>query len=193
MKEVFAYGFRNPHRIIWTASGKMLVFNIGQTHIESIDLVSAGQDFGWPIREGAFEVRHLDDLSKIFPLPANDSSYHITYPVASYDHGEGIGIAGGYEYVGSAVPALKGKIIFGDINSGRLFYVNEADLQQGKFATIKEWRISMGDSVTSLTKLAKTKRVEFRLGIDARNELYLLTKVDGRIYRVVGVNKAVVK
>lgn len=184
LKEVYAYGFRNPHRIIWTASGKMLVFNIGQAHIESIDLVQPGQDFGWPIREGAFEVRHMDDLSRIFPLPANDSIHHITYPVASYDHGEGIGIAGGYEYLGSAAPTLKGKIVFGDINSGRLFYVNETDLIPGKLATIKEWKISLDGAVTSLPKLAGTKRVEFRLGIDGRNELYLMTKVDGKIYKV---------
>ena len=52
--EIYAYGFRNPHRITWTESGKMLACNIGQGNIESLDLVMPGHDYGWPIREGTF-------------------------------------------------------------------------------------------------------------------------------------------
>lgn len=185
MKEIYAYGFRNPHRITWTLSGKMLVYNIGQGHIESINMVSPGQDFGWPIREGAFSLRHLDNLTRIYPLSADDSSYHITYPVAAFDHDEGIAISGGFEYQGSSIPELKGKTLFGDINKGRLFYVNTADMQSGKLAPIKEWRIAVDNSITSLPDLCKNQRVELRFGIDAKKELYIFTKTDGRIYKLV--------
>src|SRR5690606_9862812 len=32
--EIYAYGFRNPHRITWTKAGQMLSSNIGQGRIE---------------------------------------------------------------------------------------------------------------------------------------------------------------
>ncbi|MEO6187870.1 MAG: PQQ-dependent sugar dehydrogenase, partial [Ginsengibacter sp.] len=101
LKEIYAYGFKNPHRITWTKSGQMLVCNIGQEHIESVNLILPGHDYGWPIREGTFLIDTYGDLSKIYPLPANDSIYKITYPVVQYDHTWGwTAISGGYEYSG---------------------------------------------------------------------------------------------
>jgi hypothetical protein len=50
---------------------------------------------GWPIREGTFVINADENMSNIFPLPADDSIYHITYPVAQYDHDEGNAISGG--------------------------------------------------------------------------------------------------
>ena len=85
-------------------------------------------------------------MSNIFTLPADDSSYHVTYPVAQYDHDEGNAISGGFEYWGKNVPELQGKYIFGDIVKGRVFYVEMADLKLRKQATIKgtegcvEWK-----------------------------------------------------
>ena len=132
--EIYAYGFRNPHRITWTSSNQMIVCNVGHGNIESINLIKKGNDYGWPIREGEFMLHPYGDLNKIYPLPSNDSSYKITYPVAEYDHDEGKAICGGFEYTGNLIPQLKGKFLFGDIPTGRLFYVDIKDLQQGKEA-----------------------------------------------------------
>ena len=184
--EIYAYGFRNPHRITWSKSGDILVCNIGQGNIESINLVKPGQDYGWPIREGNFSLNPYGDLNKLYPLPANDSIYKITYPVAAYDHDEGIAISGGLEYWGTAVPALKGKYLFGDIVSGRLFYINMADIKQGKQAPVKEWKITIGDSASTLLKVCGSERVDLHFGRDSRGELYILTKADGKVYKLVG-------
>lgn len=51
-----------------------------------------------------------------------------TYPVAMYDHGEGVAITGGFVY-GGRVPALRGKFVFGDINRGRVFAADVAALK----------------------------------------------------------------
>ena len=182
--EIYAYGFRNPHRISWSKSGNILVCNIGQGNIESINLVRPGQDYGWPIREGNFSLNPFGDLNKLYPLPANDSIYKITYPVAAYDHDEGIAIGGGLEYWGTTVPALKGKYLFGDIVSGRLFYINMADIKQGKQATIKEWKITINDSVNTLLKVCGSDRVDLHFGRDSQGELYILTKADGKVYQL---------
>ncbi len=183
--EIYAYGFRNPHRITWTKSGEMLACNIGQANIESLNLVMPGHDYGWPIREGSFLFDPYGDLNEVYPLPANDSIFKITYPVAEYDHDEGIAISGGFEYWGTAIPQLTGKFLFGDIPTGRLFYVDMADVEQGKQASIKEWKISMNGSSRTLMELCGGERVDLHFGRDSRGELYILTKADGKVYELV--------
>jgi len=185
LKEIYAYGFRNPHRITWTKSAKMLVSNIGQANIESINLIQPGCDYGWPLREGTFVSSDLNgNLGKIHRLPVNDSIYKFTYPVAQFDHDEGLAISGGYEYWGTAIPQLKGKFLFGDIPSGRLFYIDVDDIKQGKQATIKEWKMTINGVPKKLKEVCGSDRVDLHFGRDAKGELYILTKADGRMYRV---------
>jgi hypothetical protein len=66
-----------------------------------------------------------------------------TYPVVQYGHGQGGGdaIAGGFVYRGAAVPQLRGKYVFGDISTGRLWYADYAQMRaadDGKAATLAE-------------------------------------------------------
>ena len=184
--EIYAYGFRNPHRFTWNRNGEMIAFNVGHGNIESINLIKPGNDYGWPIREGSFLVNPNGDLKRIYSIPFNDSVYKITYPVAEYDHDEGKAISGGYEYLG-AIPALKGKFLFGDIPTGRLFYINTADIKQGKFATISEWSVSLNGEGKTLKQLCGNDRVDLHFGRDSKGELYIMTKADGRLYKLVGV------
>jgi len=184
-KEIYAFGFRNPHRITWSKSGAMLVCNIGHHNIESVNLVMPGHDYGWPIREGTFLLNPYGDLNKVYPLSPDDSIYHVTYPIAQYDHDEGKAISGGYEYWGDALPALKGKYFFGDIPKARLFYVDMADIKQGSQATIKEWKISINGISKTLVELCGTDRVALHFGRDDKGELYILTKPDGKVYKLV--------
>lgn len=185
VKEIYAYGFRNPHRITWIKSGDMLVSNIGQGNIESINLIKPGNDYGWPIREGSFLSADIkNNISTIFPLPSNDSIYKITYPVVEFDHDEGKAISGGVEYWGNDIPVLKGKFLFGDIPSGRLFYTNIADIKQGKQATIKEWNISINHLPKTLKEVCGSNRVDLHFGRDINGDLYILTKADGKVYKI---------
>ncbi len=183
-REIYAYGFRNPHRITWTLSGEMLACNIGQANIEAIDLIHAGRDYGWPIREGNFVFNPYGNLNNIYPLPANDSTYKITYPIAQYDHDEGNAISGGYEYAGTTIPLLKDKFFFGDIPSGRLFYINTSDIRSGKPVPIKEWKVTLNGVATTLKALCQSDRVDLHFGKDASGELYIMTKADGKLYKL---------
>ena len=184
-KEIYAYGFRNPHRITWTKSGLMLVCNIGQGNIESIDMVKPGNDFGWPAREGNFSLDTHGDLNNVYALPSNDSMYHFTYPIAEYDHDEGKAICGGYEYQGSDIPALRGKFLFGDIPSGRLFCFDIKDIKTGKRAPVSEWKILMNGEPETLKQLCGRDRVDLRFGRDSNGEMYILTKADGKLYKLI--------
>jgi glucose/arabinose dehydrogenase len=184
-REIYAWGFRNPHRISWSKSGQLFAVNIGERNIESLNMIKPGRFYGWPIREGTFVERFFNEKGKVYPLPANDSIYHITYPVVQLDHDEATAISGGFEYRGTAIPQLAGKFVFGDIGSGKLFFVNVKDLILGKQVSAKKWNITLDGNPTSLVQLCKHNRVEVRFGMDNKGELYLFTKADGKVYKLV--------
>ncbi len=189
VKEIYASGFRNPHRITWSRNGGILVCNIGHSHVESLNLIKAGGNYGWPEREGTFVLKPRESMGKIYPLPPNDSSFHFTYPVAEYDHDEGKAISGGYEYWGNSIPELKGKYLFGDIPTGRLFYVDVKDIVLGKLAPIHKWELSLNGSVKTLAELCGTSRVDVHFGRDQAGEIYIMTKPDGKLYKLAKAKK----
>ena len=186
--EIWAMGMRNAHRISWDTggSGRMLFGDIGEMRVEEINIGEPGRDYGWPIREGMYGfdsmTRHLVyDLTE--EQRANEPD--LTYPVAQYDHTEGYAISGGGVYRGKALPELVGKYVFGDIVSGRLFYVVESDLQFGSLAQVWEFNISLNGEPTSLARMIGGGRVDLRFGWDAEGELYVFEKGRGMIYKAV--------
>ena len=185
--EIYAYGFRNPHRITWSRSRGMLVSNIGHGNIEALDMVEKAHNYGWPEREGSFLINPHGEMNKVYPLPGGDSIKHINYPVAEYDHDEGKAISGGYEYSGNDVPGLKEKFLFGDIPTGRLLFVDIIKLRQGSRAPVMEWRVAVNGKIKTLVDLCGSKRVDLHFGKDSRGELYIMTKADGRLYKITGL------
>jgi glucose/arabinose dehydrogenase/mono/diheme cytochrome c family protein len=184
VREIFAYGFRNPHRISWTKKGQILVGNVGHHMIEALYMIKAGDDCGWPLREGTFQIDPSQNMYNIYPNPGSDGEFNFTYPVAQYDHDEGNAFSGGYEYQGSAIPALQGKYVFGDIVNGRLFYVEVNDLKVGSQAPIREWQVAVDGVTKTLKELCGADKVDERFHIDRQGELYISTKPDGKIYKL---------
>ena len=116
------------------------------------------------------------------------------YPVAQYDHDEGFAVGSGFVYRGDAIPELRGKYIFADIVRGRVFYIDTDALTPGVPAPVRELRISFDGQERDLKEVAGhpntyrapgSLRVDLRLGMDAAGELYLLTKGDGWIRKLV--------
>ncbi|WKN44591.1 PQQ-dependent sugar dehydrogenase [Tunicatimonas pelagia] len=183
--EVWARGFRNAHRISWdrTGSGKMFISNIGQHSVEEVNLGVAGGDYGWPNREGVLLFDPMANPELVYPLPANDSGY--VYPVAQYDHDEGNAISGGFAYAGTEVPLLKGKYIFGDIPRGKIFYSEVDAMELGQQAQVYQLSIEFEGQTTDLPTLTQSRRVDLRFGLDGAGELYLFTKANGALYKVI--------
>ena len=128
--EIFAYGFRNPFRMsIDRDTGDLYVADVGQNHIEEVDIVTLGGNYGWNLKEGSFffDPNGTADgfVTDVDPgVPAG-----LVDPIAEYDHDEGIAIIGGFVYRGAAIAALQGRYIFGDFGSftadaGRVFYLD---------------------------------------------------------------------
>ena len=193
--EIWAYGFRNPHRISWDSSGdgKMLSGDIGERNIEEVNLIEPGNNYGWNTREGTFVINpdfeinpSAGEREEVFELPSDDASYGFTYPVSQYDHDVGRAIVGGFIYRGSSAPLLDGCYLFGDIADGKLYFVDADALLDGTQTEIKELNLELGDEETTMRSLASDSRADIRFGIDSDNELYLLEKRQGMVYKIIG-------
>lgn len=176
--EVFAYGFRNPNRIFWDERGRMFATDIGHHHIEELNQVEARAFYGWPQREGTFVINPYGNMGEIFTLPENDQVLNARYPLIQLDHDEMNAIIGGY-FVKSGL--LKGKWIFGDVPSGKLFF---ADLDESNSPEVKRWHVSLNGLRLDLRELCGNGRVDLKFGQDATGQLYLMTKADGKIYKI---------
>ncbi len=183
--EIWCRGFRNPHRMAWNASGdKMLVSNIGQHSVEEVNLIQKGGDFGWPKREGSFVFDVLANPEMVYPLEQEEPGSFLD-PVIQYDHDEGNAVSGGYFYLDNAINALKGKYIFGDIARGTLFVANESDIKQGQTAALQKVNLTVNGNATTFQDIRPNERVDLRFGQDSAGALYVFTKSNGKVYRVI--------
>jgi imidazolonepropionase-like amidohydrolase len=232
-KEIFAYGFRNPHRLNWAidpanpVNNRLVVNSVGMSTWETVYLVRKGGNYGYAKREGN-ELFSTDNRTA--PLPADDriplqigeapTKEMLTplYPVIQYGHDArgGDSIGSGFLYNGKAIPALRGKYIFTDLTTGRIWYADYKDMlaaDDGKaqtLAPIREvrvrWRNTAHESMYPVVEvgyrerggkkpalpgppgLIKGGRSDVRFAIDAAGELYLYSKGDGMIRKVVGAS-----
>ncbi len=192
LEEVWAFGFRNPHRFSWDTGGQgtMLISDIGQVGAEEINIGTPGGNYGWSEREGNFVLDHFDQNNPI-PRPGNDASFGFLYPAAQYGHDEGFAIVGGFVYRGSLLPQLSGHYIFGDIANGRVFHVPMSDLLDADTvlgtnpASISELTLLADGIETTLVEQVASSRPDLRFGIDTDGEIYLLTKRDGMVRTLV--------
>ncbi|EAZ81799.1 PQQ-dependent sugar dehydrogenase [Algoriphagus machipongonensis] len=176
--EIYAYGFRNPNRIFWDPKGRMLATEIGHHNIEELNLIEPGKFYGWPIREGTFVINPFGNMSNLYPLPADDSLLNATYPLLQFDHDEGNAIIAGYFPEGGP---FKGKLLFGDIPSGKLFF---SDLNQSQ-PEILEIGVVYDGKETTLRDLCQNGRVDLKYGQDCQGQVYVMTKADGKIYKII--------
>jgi glucose/arabinose dehydrogenase len=113
--EILAYGLRNPWRFDWDADGNLFVGDVGQDAWEEIDVLPVGEpglvNFGWDAFEGHEPVEDA-------PLSPEG---RVAAPIAVYPHGEECSVTVGRVYHGDLVPALRGRLLFGDYCSGRIW------------------------------------------------------------------------
>ncbi len=184
--EIWAYGFRNPHRMSWHPNnGQMLASDIGHKKIEEINSIEKGYNYGWPKREGTFAIYTDTNMENVYSIKNRDTT--LIDPVLQFDHDEANAICGGFVYNGKAIPELKGKYIFGSIVKGCVFMADAKHLELGKQSTITKFEISVNNKTTTFQELTKHHRIDLRLDIDGSNEPYLYTKADGKIYKIIGV------
>ncbi|MUG96503.1 hypothetical protein F7734_30855 [Scytonema sp. UIC 10036] len=95
-------------------------------------------------------------------------------------------IAGGFVYRGKAIPKLIGQYVFADFcNDGRFFHVPVDELIEGKQAKIKELRLLQDNKELSFLDIVGDTRSDVRFGIDQEGELYVTSKSDGKVRKIV--------
>jgi glucose/arabinose dehydrogenase len=182
--EVWAIGFRNPHKLSWDqAGGALFVTDIGESNLEEVNLVIRGGHYGWPEREGTWVIDPRGDLSTP-RAPSPDERLRYLEPFAQLDHDEVAAVSGGFVYRGATVAALQGRYVFGEIGSGRLFSIPADAAAFGRQQPVTELLLMREGVPVSLTDLVGASRVDLHFGIDDAGEIYLLTKSDGAIRRL---------
>jgi hypothetical protein len=207
--EIYAHGFRNAHKLSWDLSdGTMYASDIGMNHIEEINIVREGENYGWMKREGYFEngmIRPGGALNQLYPLPPDVLNGRekdgFIYPVAVYDHDEGRSVAGGFAYRGR-IEALRGKFVFGDVAAGRLFVTDIEAMKKADdgvpstVAPIEEIQLYIRDANGQRTDVtlpqliekangAGTTRVDLNLSRTRDGELLVTSRQDGMIRMLV--------
>jgi hypothetical protein len=222
-KEIWAVGLRNPHRLVWDVdpaeprTPRLFAFNIGLTDWETVMIIRKGANYGYPLREGP-QVMTLEGMKDVpvddtIPWQITDTIARGTvkpiYPVIAYPHTAigGDAIAGGVIYRGNKIPALKDKLLFGDITTGHVWYADIKDVlsaDDGNSATLATMheveaglrrlvletfrtRGGVGDAMPGAGAVSGRGRVDLRFAEDSNGELYILTKSDGMIRQVVGL------
>jgi glucose/arabinose dehydrogenase len=159
LPEIWASGFRNPWRFSFDRpTGRLFLADVGEASFEEVDLINKGGNYGWNIMEG----------DHCFNPPTGCSTAGLTLPIAEYSHAEGDAVIGGFVYHGSSIRGLQGAYVFGDLDSGKIWALQETS-----------------PNVFSRTLLATTGKLISTFGQDQSGELYLLDFRGGNVYRVV--------
>jgi len=190
--EIWASGLRHPQHFSWDTDGTMFIGDIGQNQVEEINLGRAGANYGWRLREGTFSSGYAVGRGPGPVYPRQESDADLVDPVAQYDHDEGAAVGGGYVYRGSAIPALQGKFVFAEFPRGRLLAIDADNLDPDGLNEITEVRLMFDGQERDLVDVAgfpntygPGNRVDLRVGIDSEGELYLVTKGNGWVYKLV--------
>ncbi|MGH2767173.1 MAG: PQQ-dependent sugar dehydrogenase, partial [Actinomycetota bacterium] len=111
VKEIFAFGFRNPYRFSFDrATGNLFVGDAGQNDLEEVDLVVRGGNHGWATKEGTLFFFNNGEAEGFASRTDNGLvPPGVIDPIAQYDtHHEGHAVVGGFVYRGSESPQLRG-------------------------------------------------------------------------------------
>lgn len=173
LDEIYAYGFRNPFRFSFDpVTGAMVLADVGQNDIEEVNLVQAGGNYGWRLKEGTFRFDPNENEAG-FVTDASVSG-DLVDPVVQYDHDEGTAIIGGFIYRGGAIPELQQTYVFGDVaktgeGDGRLFYTSGNEILE-----------------LDLTERDVPGFWVLGLGMDSDGELYVLGNTTGIPFETTG-------
>lgn len=109
--EIWAYGLRNPWRFSFDPKGRLIAADVGQDSFEEVDIVPAGANMGWNVREATHCFEPKDDC----PTEGMVDS------IFEYGREAGQSITGGFVYLGERLPWLRDRYVVGDFVTGRVW------------------------------------------------------------------------
>jgi hypothetical protein len=193
LPEIYAYGVRNPQRFAWDSRHRnMFLADIGQNIVEEISVVTPGANLGWNEWEGSFRFIGRQAVSEEKPR----SDPKVTYPIVEWGQVDPLlqpnsAASGLVVYRGSQLPQLANLVIFTDMPSGEIFYVNADKLPAGGQDPIRRILLNSNGSAKTMLEVIQEKnkaqgktpatRSDLRLSVGPENQVFLLNKGDGTI------------
>ena len=174
--EIWAWGFRNPFRFSFDPqTGRLWVGDVGEVSYEEVNLVTKGQHYGWPYREGTYgHPRTVCDT-----LGPNGVGADCVEPAYFCEHNGAVGnndgncqsITGGIFADVSSWPApFRGSYVFGDNANGNVWTLTPNAARDG-FVTNP--RSDFGSGFGTV--------IRFLIGTDG--QLYI-GQLEGSIFRI---------
>ena len=157
LKEIYAWGLRNPWR--WSfdrRTGDLWAGDVGQGKWEEVDKIVLGGNYGWKVREGN-HCYSATSCSESGFIPA----------VAEYGRSDGYSITGGFVYRGKTMRSLVGHYFYGDFGSGKIWTLDTAAA-----APTPRLLMQSGANIASFAE-------------DAEGELYVLDYGAGKVRKIV--------
>ncbi|MBX2852435.1 MAG: PQQ-dependent sugar dehydrogenase [Phycisphaeraceae bacterium] len=182
--ENYAIGFRDPQTFSFAKDGNgetvLITFDIGASDREEVDLVRAGENYGWDRYEGT------NDLNPTRPLVPGTTH---SLPVLEYSHSTGFAIIGGLLVSDPDDPTFQDQVIFSDLVNGKMFHADfqemlDAELN-GTQAQIYEMAVAFGgDSGTfaDVVDGVDGGRGDARFGYDEAGNVYIVSKQSGTVF-----------
>jgi len=141
--EIYSYGLRNPWRCSFDGD-KIWIADVGQNHYEEVNALSLSEASATP-KKGVGGDK---------PSPVID-------PIYQYGHGasksEGLSVTGGFVYHGSN-PELKGKYLFADYVTRRLWTLDESE--NYAFEDITDEVLAKGQKLGPIASFAQDNQKE---------------------------------
>jgi glucose/arabinose dehydrogenase len=162
LREIWAYGLRNPWRFSFDReTGDLWIADVGQNLWEEVDLQprtsAGGENYGWRRMEG----------THCFNPPTGCFDPTLTMPIFDYSHAAGrCSITGGYRYRGARMPSLRGMYLYGDYCTGTIWAATQE--LNGTWSAL---------TVQSIGTMALSS-----FGEDLNGELYALDVRNGIVY-----------
>jgi glucose/arabinose dehydrogenase len=191
--EIYAYGVRNPQRFAWDSRNRnVFLADIGQNIVEEISLVTAGANLGWNEWEGSYRFIGRQAVSEEKP----PSDPKVIYPIVEWRQIDPLlqpnsAASGLVVYRGNQIPQLANLVIFTDMPSGEIFYVNADKLPAGGQEVIRRILLTSNGSAKTMLTVIQEKNVaqgktpatrsDLRLSLGPDNQVFLLNKGDGTI------------
>ena len=123
LREIWAYGLRNPWRFSFDReTGDLFIGDVGQNTVEEIDFQPAGspggENYGWRRMEG----------TRCFRPAAGCNDGSLVLPIIDYiQDPEGGSVTGGYRYRGVSFPGLDGTYFYADFVTGAFFAATQSN------------------------------------------------------------------
>ena len=182
-EEIWSYGIRNAWRFSFDKiTGDMYIGDVGQNSWEEINfqsyLSNGGENYGWNHYEGDSLYLDKKQISNVvMPIYVYPNNANIIKVLLGWkeDGARGCSVTGGYVYRGDLIPELKGRYLFGDYCTGKIWsfkYENENILD---FQDLTESiNINEGNKTIYISSF----------GQDLNGELYIID-YSGTIYKLI--------